>query len=302
MTAIAITRAVLVTLLALTAPTAGATEPGPNPDGTIAPLISLAPRDYRSDRRRYHTQLLRRGPAPGSDTMPGLPNDAQEIQFRSGTLTLKAWMGQPSAERRRRRPAVIFLHGGFSFGQDAWDAAQPYRKAGFMLVTPILRGENGQQGVYSLFYNEVEDVVALLNALRRRADVDRRHIYLAGHSIGGTLALLASLASHRFKATASLSGSPDQAIFVKYGIDPDQVPFDPSDVLEVQLRSPLAYARSFRTPVLLIYGTGEPHFRLSSQKLASIARTVSYAEVEGDHLSAVPAGISQSIEFFRKQW
>ena len=37
--------------------------------------------------------------------------------------------------------------------------AQPYRDAGYIVMIPILRGENGQPGFYTMFYDEVDDVL-----------------------------------------------------------------------------------------------------------------------------------------------
>jgi len=44
-----------------------------------------------------------------------------------------------------RLPAVLFVHGGFEMGAADWDMALPYWEAGFVLVLPMLRGENGER-------------------------------------------------------------------------------------------------------------------------------------------------------------
>jgi hypothetical protein len=43
---------------------------------------------------------------------------------------------------------------------------------------PVLRGENGQQGKYSLFYNEVEDIVAAAEYLAKLPSIDAAHWYV----------------------------------------------------------------------------------------------------------------------------
>ena len=58
-----------------------------------------------------------------------------------------------------------------------------------------------------MFYDEVDDVLAAAEALADLPEVDSGHLYLAGHSAGGTLALLAAMSSQRFRAAASLSGA-----------------------------------------------------------------------------------------------
>ena len=69
------------------------------------------------------------------------PAGVTEITYSSGNLGLKAWVNQPEADNARR-PAVLFLHGGFAFDLEDWEMAQPFRDAGFVVMTPMLRGEN----------------------------------------------------------------------------------------------------------------------------------------------------------------
>jgi dipeptidyl aminopeptidase/acylaminoacyl peptidase len=225
-----------------------------------------------------------------------------EIDYASGDLRLKAWVNRPPADDVRR-PAVLFLHNGFAFGADDWEQAQPFRDAGFVVMIPMLRGENGLPGAYSMFYNEVDDVLAAAETLSRQPGVDGNRLYVAGHSVGGTLALLAAMTSDRFRAAASFSGSPDQVRWA--GDQPEVVPFDPADRREFQLRSPLAYPRSFKCPVRMYYGNEEWFFKFSTTKLARAAaaanRDVQAVEVPGDHMSAVEAAMKQCVAFFRQK-
>src|SRR5206468_2647773 len=151
-----------------------------------------------------------------------------------------------------KKPAVLFLHGGFAFGSEDWDQAKPFRDAGFVTMLPILRGENGQPGSYTMFYDEVDDVAAAAEVLAKTPGVDPNRIYVAGHSAGGTLAMLGAMTSKRFKGCASFSGSPDQVAFVRE--QEDLAPFDPDDVTELMMRSPLAFPKSFKCPARLYWG------------------------------------------------
>jgi dipeptidyl aminopeptidase/acylaminoacyl peptidase len=63
-----------------------------------------------------------------------------------------------------RLPAVVFLHGGFEFTEDDWEMTRPYRKRGFVVMMPKLRGENAMPGDYTMFFDEVDDVVAATEA------------------------------------------------------------------------------------------------------------------------------------------
>jgi dipeptidyl aminopeptidase/acylaminoacyl peptidase len=153
-----------------------------------------------------------------------------------------------------------------------------------------------------LFYDEVDDVLAAADFLARQPDVDANRLYVVGVSAGGTLALLAAEASPRFRAAASISASADQALLVKHA--KINLPFDKTNPRELQLRSPLAYAASFKCPVRIYYAT-QDHFVLTSQRTAELAkkrgRDVDAVRLEGDHGSIVPRSIKQSIAFFQEQ-
>lgn len=297
-----ITLAIAATATAMGAGPANAQDI--NADGTVTPLVAISRDDYAAARAAFATRLTREAPAPQKIPMPDASKDARAVDFPSGALMLRAWLGMPTA-KVRRAPVVIFLHGGFGFGQEDFDMAAPFRASGFAVATPILRGENGQAGSFSLFYNEVDDVIALADYLRRQPDIDATRIYLAGHSAGGTLALLTAMTDRRFRAVASFSASPDQALFTRYGIRPRDIPFDASDPREIQMRSPLSYATSLKVPTRLYYGVEEGFFKLSTERLAEIAtragRDVIAQALPGSHMSAVPAEIAASIAFFCSQ-
>jgi dipeptidyl aminopeptidase/acylaminoacyl peptidase len=221
-----------------------------------------------------------------------------EVEYPSGSLRLKAWVSNPSHDGRTH-PAVLFLHGGFAFDLDDWEVSQPFRDAGFVVLTPMLRAENGQPGSFTLFYDELDDVLAAAELLGRQPQVDKSRLFVAGSSGGGTLALLAAEASGQFRAAASYSASPDQALLVRRAkID---LPFNKDDARELQMRSPLAYAASFKCPVRIYYATRD-HFVLTSRRTAELAGQsgldVEAVQIDGDHGSIVPLGVKQSIRFF----
>jgi dipeptidyl aminopeptidase/acylaminoacyl peptidase len=136
------------------------------------PEVRIQHDDYAEVRRRFRTTLLREGGSPQREVVALRPPDyVDEVEFPSGALRLRAWM---SGHRRatHRLPAVLFLHGGFELGAADWDMALPYWEAGFVLMVPMLRGENGQQGTFSFLYDEVNDVLAAAEYLGRHPAVD----------------------------------------------------------------------------------------------------------------------------------
>jgi dienelactone hydrolase len=265
--------------------------------------LAVQTQDYAAARQTFRTNLLRRGPSPQPwddhwDQSVLYPPDGAELTAFGGH-NLTAIYDLPRLPGKR--PVVIFLHGGFAFGDGDYEMAQPYRDAGFVVVMPILRGENGHSGDFTLYYDEVDDVLALVDALGRLEHVDTNNVFVAGHSAGGTLATLAALTSNRFRAAASLSGSMNQNIMLG---DREYIPFDASDPREVQMRSPEAYAQSFKCPARLYYGDEE--FLLSAaieRTAATAARSgldVQAVAVPGDHFTSVEAAAQQSAAFFRQ--
>jgi dienelactone hydrolase len=263
--------------------------------------LEIQDQDYAEARSQFQTRLLRHGPAPQRAPPVGPVRGATEVEYPSGNLRLKAWM--TPAVPGVRKPAVLFLHGGFSFGADDWQMAGPYQYAGFVVLTPWLRGENGQAGDFTLFYDEVNDVLAAAEYLARQPHVDSTRIYIAGHSAGGTLTLLAAQASRRFRAAASFSGSPDQDRFAR--TNPEYLVFDPNNLREFILRSPLAFAASFKCPVRMYYGYQDAYFGPTTEHTAQIAKQhnldVEAVGVLGDHFTSVGSAMPQSIEFFQSR-
>jgi dipeptidyl aminopeptidase/acylaminoacyl peptidase len=258
--------------------------------------------DYADARAKFHTKLLHQGPAPQGWQPERPPPGVQEIEYVSGTLRLKAWVNQP-APAGPPKPAVLFLHGGFAFGADDWDQAKPFRDAGFISMLPTLRGENGLPGNYTMFYDEVDDVNAAADSLAKIPGVDSKRLYVAGHSAGGTLTMLAALASTRFRAAASFSGSPDQVAFVRG--QEELAPFDQANPREFEMRSPLAYPRSFKCPARFYYGKADFLFRAPTEKLAELAKAsgadAEAVSVPGDHFTAVEPAMRQAITFFQQK-
>jgi dipeptidyl aminopeptidase/acylaminoacyl peptidase len=277
----------------------------PEASSTVPPAtpgLELQAEDYAKVRSTFRTKLTRKIPAPQRWRKVRVPKDAAEVEYRSGDLRLKAWVSRPRPGLDRKLPAVLYLHGGWAFGEDDWEQAQPLRDAGFVVMVPILRGENGQPGHFTMFYDEVDDALAAATHLASLEWVDPSRLYVAGHSAGGTLAMLAAMTTDRFRAAASLSGSPDRIDFVR-GWD-SAVTFDKSDIREFRVRSPVAYAGSFKCPARLYVASEDVVHHDSTRRTALLARDkgldVDMVIVPGDHDSAVPESLRQAIAFFRQ--
>ena len=166
---------------------------------TFSALLALAPtacavahttaaRGFRERRAAHVTRLRRHGPAPGSWKPQVVPPDVTALRYPADGRTLQAWFAAPPG--LTRCPALLYFHGEFSF--TAWDFAQvrPFLAAGFCVMTPSLRGENGNPGDFELLRGELDDAIAALRWLAARPEVDPDRIYTLGHSVGGGLSAL----------------------------------------------------------------------------------------------------------------
>ncbi len=263
----------------------------------------LISHDYAKVRSHFRTKLLQKGPAPDKYETLVAPADGDQIFYRSGAgseLELRAWVSKYT-RTSQPKPAVLFLHGGNAMGMGHWVLMKPYMDAGFVVMMPSLRGENGQMGNFSGFYDEVDDVLSAADRMAHLPGVDQNRLFIAGHSIGGTLTMLAAMSTHKFRAAAPISGNPDAfRFFNRY---PQDIRFDDSNEREFEVRTALCYAESFKCPVRVVHGTEEEHFNDRADLLARRARRANIRietdTVAGNHTSALPAEIAQSIHFFQ---
>jgi len=254
---------------------------------TAAPAPDAAPAPTFAQRRaRHRTRLTVHGPSPQpyDDETPLAP--VQLVHYRSGDLELKAWFVLPPGARPGSRvPALVFFHGGFAFGGEDFDSLKPFLAAGFAVMTPMLRGENGNPGEYELYYGELDDARAAVAWLRSQKDVDPERVFAFGHSAGGVLAALVSFyPDSGLRLTGSAGGLYD--VDVLRG----RAPFDLADREEALLRVPAPNADQFRVRHFGYIGTHDDFIQrgaAKAERLASGAGAPLVVErVPGDHFTS----------------
>jgi alpha/beta superfamily hydrolase len=213
-----------------------------------------------------------------------LPNPPEALYVRadyvSAGRTLAAFV-TPAPRDGRRLPAVIWLGGGDTntLG-DFWvrgapgrdESAQALRQAGLVVMFPTLRGGNTNPGTKELGMGEVDDVLAAAEHLARLPYVDPAQIYLAGHSTGGTLALLVAQLSTRFAAVLALGPAADVRDYgATFGNGIEWRALLNADD-EVALRSPGRWMGSIRSATYVIEGKQSP------SNLHSLAAMCEHAE------------------------
>ncbi|MEM1011860.1 MAG: alpha/beta fold hydrolase [Planctomycetota bacterium] len=201
-----------------------------------------------------------------------------------------------------KRPALIWVPGGFSgTGPDILDpsAADPandqtvttYLQAGdngdrLVVFVPTFRGTNGNPGQTEMFLGEADDLVAAVEHVSARPDVDPEQIYVAGHSTGGTVALIAAALTDVPAGVLCVGGAPDYVVTLRlggYGVEP----FDTSALQEAKMRSPITFAEHLKVPVLYVEGGLED---ASADGYPAAARRMAAMAPKADMTVVLPRG------------
>lgn len=254
---------------------------------------------FRERRAAHVTRLTRRGPSPGKWKQEEPPAGVSALRISSQGRELLAWFAAP-AEASGPAPALVYFHGEFSFA--AWDFRQvrAFREAGFCVLTPSLRGENGNPGDFTLLHDELDDAIAMVRWLAARPEVDPTRIYTLGHSVGGGLsALLALPEDLPIVCTASVGGIYTTATFgrwAQYEDTADLVRFDPGDRDETELRVLGPHIAEILRPHRAYVGLDDTSILANARALAARATEVNapftLTTVPGDHAASLQPAIA----------
>ncbi len=254
--------------------------------------------DLAAARKGFVTRLRVRGPAPQPYQNEDPPDGARFAEYESGNLKLKGLLST-NADEGGKRPAVVYLHGGWAFGEGDWDDAEPFARAGFIVFMPMLRAENGNPGIYESFLGEVDDAIEAGRFVSKLPNVDDQNVFVVGHSVGAVLTCLVSMCQSPYKAAAAYDGYLDMEAWAANSED-ELVPYDRNDPREVRIRNPLAFAASIRCP-LRLYASQTRHI---NARLAAGAKECGkpceLVEVSGNHLEMVAPAVRQTIAWFRQ--
>ncbi len=262
-----------------------------------APLACA--RGYAVRRARHVTELRKRGPSPGRWKPQPVPPGVQEVRYVSQGRALMAWFATP-ASATGPAPALVYFHGEFSFA--AWDFAQvrPFLDAGYCVMTPSLRGENGNPGDFELLCGEVDDACAAVRWLAARPEVDATRISTLGHSVGGGLsALLALQPELPVACTASIGGIYTTRTFARWAAEEDTrdlVRFDAGDERESELRVLGPHMEQMRRPHRAYVGLADEgilgNARALVARAAQLRAPFTLTTVPGDHAGSLGPGIA----------
>lgn len=262
-------------------------------------LLSLTscakPKSFIEQRAASPTKLTNHTPSPqAGDDLP--PDDATEVFYESDGRRLRAWLFRPENSEGKQLPAVVFFHGGFAMGIGDVDDARPFLEAGYALLLPMLRGENGNAGDFEYLRGEFDDARAAVNWLAKQDGIDATHISVFGHSAGGVIAAMFSLCAepklHRIGSAAALY---DERLFERLRVP---LPFDINDVTEKRLRVFSPNADLMLHKHVAFVGTQDPLVALGTKVAQKRAPNgmLEVVEVNGDHHGMLGPAVREFVK------
>jgi dienelactone hydrolase len=203
--------------------------------------------------------------------------------YTSDGLRITGYLAEPKAEGQH--PAVIYNRGGHTEG--GWvtpvDIA-PFAEAGYVVVASQYRGCCGGEGRDEFGGADVNDVIALINTLKSRPNVDPNRIAMFGSSRGAMMTYIAlrrqtEARTSDIKVAATTSGLSDLFMWAQQRPDLD-VGFylttvgasTTSDPAAFRARSATYWASSIRVPILIMHGDAD--YEVSVQQSIRLARAI----------------------------
>jgi pimeloyl-ACP methyl ester carboxylesterase len=246
---------------------------------------------YLEERACFRTKLILRGPAPGSQNLPTPPAGIETITYASGDLNLRAWLSVPDAARMRPAPALVFFHGGSEQSAFFVEQAKAFRDAGFVVLFPMLRGENGNPGEWECLMGEIDDAAAAVRWIAAQPFVDPSRIYTYGHSTGAAVSLLLSMRNDEpVRLGGSSAGLYTEDSLMKWA----NAPFDVNDERERRMRTPINFIQTMSHRHVTFVGRDEYSVeRVTEFRRLAAGSQLDIREVDGHHMGCLQPALAQ---------
>ena len=253
----------------------------------------------------FKTNLQRQGKAPLDWEAEELPRGLELVTYESNGLQLKAALYVPPNLGNKKRPALVFFHGGFSLYYGSIDICESFVDDDFIVLMPMLRGENGGNGNYEMFVGELDDAANAIRWLSKHKNVDADNIYAFGHSIGGGVSAMMSLMDDNLplKHCGSSGGlyGPDSFYAWRHADSdgPDIVRFDPENINECLMRVLQGNVKWMKRKHYAYIGIqDQPFFQTMTEMRQENAQApdktrLTVSQPSGDHMSSLMPAIEQ---------
>jgi predicted peptidase len=235
----------------------------------------------------------RSGPPPRSSTAHRIQQRSYVFTHTNETIEYSVFVST-KVNKEKKSPLVIGLH-GLGTPPAVWlgritDAAEA---AGYIVATPMgytvtgWYGANGPGrpvGSSSVGAFSEQDVMNVLDLMKKEFNIDERRIYLAGHSMGGAGALFLGIKHKDVWAAVSAS----------------------APAIRANLHAPAELEQARELPFILIHGDADTavpvqQTRQWAAKMKELQMTYEYREIKGGtHSSTLEAGAPFTFKFFDK--
>lgn len=263
--------------------------------------IVIAPLEV--ERMGWETKVT---PPPGRERLPipAPPEDSglTKVSYPSAVGDLAGYLStSPTAEElgETKVPAIVWAVGGFDgIGDFVWtpspatndQSVLPMLGQGVVVFAPSWRGQGDNPGEMELFYGEVDDLLAAVAFIKQDPRVDPDRVWIAGHSTGGTMTLLAAELGHTFRGAVALGPWPDMV----WAHQSDPLGYIPWPYAEAggrddELRSPVRHIGSVTRPTLVVMAQEDVQkdMRVFKQLAERKSPHLGVLFIGGDHFNTV---------------
>jgi acetyl esterase/lipase len=269
-----------------------------SPEGGTPPAQTVESKSYLDRLAAFKTHLIRVGPSPQPYGSEQPPSGVQEVTYPSGTMALKAWVAFPDgASNKSKVPGVVYYHGGYGFGASDFEDARPFLEAGFAVMCPMLRGENGNPGNFELYFGEVEDAKAAIAWFATQERVNASRIYTFGHSAGGVISALLSLHAVPIRHGGSSGGLYGTSLFDH---SKAEAPFQVDDPRERELRVLVGNVKWMQRKHHAFVGVGDGLQDVdSARRELREGPQLSIIKMTGDHFTSLAPAVRAYVDLIK---
>jgi dipeptidyl aminopeptidase/acylaminoacyl peptidase len=178
---------------------------------------------------------------------------------------VQGWLTYPANyDPAKKYPMIVEVHGGPSASAGPRPSTQ-YSNLGYFVLSPNPRGSFGQgeafvqANIKDFGYGDLRDILAGVDAVEKKVNIDDHRLGLTGWSYGGFMSMFAETQTHRFAAIVAGAGISNwQSYYGENSIDQWMVPFFGATVYDdpaiYAKSSAINYIHNAKTPMLIIVG------------------------------------------------
>ncbi len=215
---------------------------------------------------------------PPSKTPADLGLPCESISFSSQGISINGWF-IPAVSDTPPPAVIVLVHGWSTNAAEMLLLARVLHKANFALLLYDTRGHgaSGKDGPITI-RKFAEDIVAGIDYLETRSDVDKGRLGLFGRSIGGSGALLATSTEPRVRAVVSCAAFADTEALARDYLAKFHIPSWPFSQLvcyfiarwlktSVSSVAPQNRIDQIKVPILLVHGDSDRYISPSNMEI-----------------------------------